>query len=586
MTYRSLFSAVSGLRNHQTRLDVIGNNISNVNTVGFKTGRVTFQDIFSQTIRAASPSLGNQGGINPLQVGLGAQVGTIDNIFTQGNFQTTGRTFDLAIEGEGFFTLANMLDASGDRFYTRAGNFNIDSRGYLVNPSNGYSVMGLLANTQGEINRNEPPQAIQVDFGSVSPAIVTRNVTLGGNLNTNVEPQPAGELTSIRSVFNADGDVGNLRIGDVVRIEQGTIDPGGIATDVTGVNVLTVEAGTTLDDLAAAIQAALRDPDGDGNPADGDPNLTVAINNDGTFSLTTSLDLQDLRFEVVDGAGAQLGDQTAFMQSILNDGDDTDGDAADIDIAANNQIATAGYFRQADVTTSIDVFDSQGNARTVTMAFARDLTQANVFNWQAIVPHVDGNDPTGSFPTGDHGSLLYTSSGLLEQTIPATLPPLIFDPDGTGPQNNGVDPLQITLDFSSVTQFAADSTAAIESQDGSPQGTLDDISIDGRGIIRGLFTNGVTLDLAQVLLASIPNEEGLIKVGDSMFQSSPNTGQPVLGEATERGRGAISSGTLELSNVDLATEFTDLIITQRGFQANSRVISTGDEVLNELVNII
>ena len=129
MTLRSMFSAVSGLRNHQTRLDVIGNNISNVNTVGFKAGRVTFQDIFSQTLRGAGASQGTVGGINPVQVGLGSKVGTIDTMFTQGNFQTTGRTFDLSVEGDGFFTLSNTnIPGGGERFFTRAGNFDIDAR--------------------------------------------------------------------------------------------------------------------------------------------------------------------------------------------------------------------------------------------------------------------------------------------------------------------------------------------------------------------------------------------------------------------------------------------------------------------------
>lgn len=572
MTLRSLFSAVSGLRNHQSRLDVIGNNISNVNTVGFKYGRVTFQDIFSQTVRGATASLGTSGGTNPVQVGLGSRIGTIDTIFTQGNFQTTGRTFDLAIEGDGFFTLSNTnMPGGGDRFFTRAGNFNIDSRGYLVNPSNGYFVQGLLANPQGRIDRTQPPQSIQIDFGAVSPAVVTRNLTLGGNLDANVLAQPASSLTSLRSLFNENGDVGNLRIGDVIQFATGTIG----ATSLANVEIMTVGANSTLDDLAQAIQRALQ--------ANGSGDETVIINNDGTLRFTTgSQAIADLTFEVVDVAGVggtPLAAQTAFLNSVLDDGD------GDIDVAANNQIDTASYFRQADLTTSIDVFDSQGNARTVTIAFARDTTQNNVFNWQTAVPHVDGNIPTGSFPSGDTGTIIFTSSGLVDTILTPDFPPLIFDPDGTGPQNGGVDPLQINLDFSSLTQFAASTTAAIESQDGSPQGSLDSIAIDSRGIIRGLFTNGVTRELAQVLLATIPNEEGLRRVGDSMFQSSPNTGTPILGEPTERGRGAIASGTLELSNVDLASEFTDLIITQRGFQANARVITTGDEILNELVRL-
>jgi len=576
MTLRSMFSAVAGLRNHQTRIDVIGNNISNVNTVGFKAGRVTFQDIFSQTLQGATASLGNRGGTNPIQVGLGAQIASIDTLFTQGNFESTGRTLDLAIEGEGFFQLASTTEQTGEKYYTRAGNFNIDSRGYLVYPSNGFFVQGLTANENGEIDQTQPPSAVQIDFGAVSPAIVTRNLTFGGNLNANSEPEAALGLTNMRALFSQDGDAGNFRIGDTIEFSGGDI---GGATALTGLDILTISEDTTLQDLADAVQDRLRDPNGDGSTADGDPEASVIINDNGTFRIIAGTqDLNTLSFQVVDGAGATLTAQTAVLQSVLSDA----GGA--ITQTAGTQFESANYFRQADVTTSIDVFDSQGNARTVTIAFAKDSTQNNVFNWQAVVPHVDGNATNGSFPVNDTGTLTFTSNGLLES--PLTAGPLVFDPDGSGDQNGGVDPLQITLDFSALTQFAAESTAAIETQDGSPQGALDSIAIDRRGIIRGLFTNGATQELAQVLLASIPNQEGMVKIGDSMFQTTANTGTPVLGEATERGRGAISSGTLELSNVDLASEFTDLIITQRGFQANARVITTGDEILNELVNII
>jgi flagellar hook protein FlgE len=340
-----MFSAVAGLRNHQTRIDVIGNNISNVNTVGFKSGRVTFQDIFSQTIRSATSSQGTTGGTNPVQVGLGSRIGTVDTMFTQGTFQSTGRTFDLAIEGDGFFALTDQL-ISGERYYTRAGNFNIDSQGYLVNPSNGYFVQGLIGNAQGEIDRTQPPQAIQIDFGAVSPAVVTRNIVMGGNLNANVEAESATEITSLRALFNADGEVGNLRIGDVIRFETGTIDPSGTNVNISGTQIMTIQENSTLQDLANAIQAVLR--------ASGAGDESVIVNPDGSMRFTAgALALQNLKFEVVDGTGAQQANQTAFLQTVLHDANAADGDATDIDIAANNQTDTAGSFRQADVTTSM-----------------------------------------------------------------------------------------------------------------------------------------------------------------------------------------------------------------------------------------
>jgi flagellar hook protein FlgE len=151
--------------------------------------------------------------------------------------------------------------------------------------------------------------------------------------------------------------------------------------------------------------------------------------------------------------------------------------------------------------------------------------------------------------------------------------------------NGGVEPLSVNIDVSRITQFAAPNTVTVDSQNGRPQGDLDSFTIDNGGVIRGVFSNGMTRELAQVLIASVPNQEGLESVGDTMFRTTMASGDSILGEAGLRGRGSISSGTLELSNVDLASEFTDLIITQRGFQANARVITTGDELLRDVVNI-
>ena len=145
--------------------------------------------------------------------------------------------------------------------------------------------------------------------------------------------------------------------------------------------------------------------------------------------------------------------------------------------------------------------------------------------------------------------------------------------------------MTINLDMSSISQFANASTASIETQDGSGVGSLSTITIDSGGVIRGIFSNGKTRDLAQIQVASVPNEGGLLKSGDTFFQESANSGIIIMGYANESGRGSIVSGTLELSNVDLASEFTDIIVSQRGFQANARVITTGDEILTELVNL-
>jgi hypothetical protein len=178
-------------------------------------------------------------------------------------------------------------------------------------------------------------------------------------LNANVEAESASQITSLRALFNADGEVGNLRIGDVIRFETGTIDPTGANVDISGTQIMTIKENSTLQSLAEAIQAVLR--------ASGAGDESVIVNPDGSLRFTAGAQaLANMKFEVVDGTGAQQANQTAFLQTVLFDANAADGDATDIDVAANNQTDTAGSFRQADVTTSIDVYDSQGNARTVT----------------------------------------------------------------------------------------------------------------------------------------------------------------------------------------------------------------------------
>ncbi len=712
MTLRSLFSGVSGLRGLQTAIDVIGNNIANVNTTGFKAGRVTFSDLFSQTLSGAAGAAGGRGGINPKQIGLGTRVASVDNIFTQGSLQTTGRLLDLAVQGNGFFALT---DGKGGSFYTRAGNFSLDEQGFITNPANGYRLMGLLADESGTINTATTPSSIKIDFGQQVPAAVTTLATYGGNLSTNTTPRSATGLSALTGLFDEQGRALNLRAGEVIEFEAGTWQATsatvfGPLTNLAGFDVLTIAEGSNLVDLQVALETALR-------AATGSSTLQVNMSN-GTFTIITGSGerIDDLRVNV---AGPR---DNEVLSDIF-----TDSNVAqrDIDIGANSS-ATTRSFRQADVTTSIDAYDSQGNPRTVITALAHDTSRTpaaittlltslstslgdsvglvegdvitflggtvgggsvtasagvnflltvsaattledlraametaliasdaavtvalnsdgslainsglgaiadlrvgtlggnaqltsifdntaegagagidvsasstansyaigganplrNVWNWQAIVPHTSID-----LPSNDAGRLIFDSSGLFQVYGDGTTanPILVFDPDDLDRENGGVDALAVELDFSALTQNAGPNTAALESQNGSAVGELDTITIDPDGVIRGIFSNGVTRDIAQVLLASVANEGGLLKTGDTLFIESANSGQPVLGMANTRGRGAIANGTLELSNVDLAQEFTNLIISQRAFQANSRIITTGDQILNEIVNLI
>ncbi len=710
---RALYSGVSGLSNHQKVIDVLGNNIANVNTVGFKGGRATFADIFNQTLSGATASSGSRGGTNPLQIGLGTSVNAVDTIFTQGSFQQSGRLLDLAIQGSGFFMLTDNIGGQGRTYYTRAGNFGLDSNGNMINPSNGLAVVGRMA-TDGVVTGTERLEAIRIDFAQTAPATVTTLMNLDGNLSSTTEPRAAGSSIALTSLFDANGNPLELRSGDVIEFNTGTIG----ANSVAGQEILTITDDTTLGELVDAISEVLNT-----NAPDQTALPRVDLRPDGTIRFTAGNDaLSSITIGV-------RGQSNTTLEKLFTD---ADGDL-DIDASANSIVFTKAL-RQADLTTTIDVFDSQGNAPTVAMAFAKDtLNVAAVTNDLAInltdefgnalfqvgddfrftaAGSIDGTNidatnqdiltitatttvqdildaieaqvdvitggtgdatvtidsngnisitdngttgwtgvsfekingttvtslyafsPSGSGtttpftilasgtgttnsihgaddrenswlfqvitpheaglrPTGDTGRLIFETDGSLKSftALDGSVPlPLRFDPKGTGavqqdPTYEGVDPLSITLNFDGVIQFGGTSTAAITFQNGNPEGDLDTITIGQDGIITGIFSNGSTREIAQVLLASVPNEGGLQKVGESLFLATANSGQPVASSANTRGVGSIQSGTLELSNVDLATQFTDLVVAQRGFQANARIITTADQVLQEVVNL-
>lgn len=411
---RSLFSGVSGLRNHQIRMDVIGNNLANVNTVGYKASRVTFEEAFAQILQGASRPPGGSsdvsGGVNPIQVGLGMNIGSIDLLFTQGNIESTGVTTDLAIQGDSFFVVSDGTK----RVFTRSGNFQIDANGRMVASTNGFIVQGKVA-ANGVLT--DSIGDIVLPFGQKSAAKNTEIVSLAGNL-----------------------------------------------------------------DAEAAI----------------------------------------------------------------------------------------GAVRE----TTITVFDAMGARDEMTIQF----TKATGTTWDYVVSVADGTTVSGGA-----GTLTFDNQGRITSPLPST--PFVFTPA------SGAQDVSIAVDFgtagelSGLSQFAASSTAVIKDQDGYTMGDLERFSIDQTGTITGAFTNGITLTLAQITLADFNNPAGLIRSGDNMYSVSSNSGSPVLGFAGEGSQSAITSGALEMSNVDLAQEFTTMITAQRGFQSNARVITTADEMLQDLVQL-
>ena len=459
---RSLWAGVSGMQNHQTRMDVIGNNIANVNTTGFKKGRVDFQDMISQQLSGAAAPTTEVGGVNPKEVGLGVQTAAIHNIFTQGNLQSTGVGTDVAIQGNGFFVLKN-----GEKsFYTRNGAFGIDKDGTLVNPANGYRVQGWMArelNGEMVIQTAASATDLVIPVGSKDPARATQNVNFACNLNKNTPEIPEGA------------------------------------------NAADVAKGTWATEFKIY--------DSFGNEHNLAVSFTRVVGSPNQWRATVNVDPENADF-----TQTRVG---------LNTNDGT----------------TNEFFVE---------FDNMGTLRRVTDS-------------------VNGT-------SNDGGEILLQTSF----TVPEANP----DADGNPyRQTFNINLGTIGSMRNTVTQSASKSSTKAFAQDGYTLGYLDNFKIDSSGIITGVYSNGTNRRIGQIALASFTNQSGLEKAGDNTYVESNNSGQAKIGESGIAGKGSLLAGALEMSNVDLTDQFTDMIVTQRGFQSNASTIRTADTLLETVLSL-
>ena len=453
---RSLFSGVSGLKNHQTRMDVVGNNISNVNTYGFKASRVTFQDMLSQTVAGAAKPEENKGGVNPKQVGLGMTIASIDKLFTQGSLQTTGKQTDIAISGDGFFVVAD-----GDKnFYTRAGTFGIDKNGTLVNPGNGLKVQGWMA------TRNDAGKMVVNPSGSTEDIVIP--------VYSKIE---ARETNNVRYKCNLDS-------------RKNIVPP-----NATGRMRASAGVTTNID---------VYDKKGDTH------RMTMVLWKTGDNQWTASAAISDTSTPIT------------------------------LDVPAGG-----GQNNQANPTGRMNLrFSPDG--RLISIADAGTPDELNQGTLTVNANYRVAGDPTVRTIKLDLGK-----AGLI----------------------NG------------ITQFSSVSTTKAVEQDGYGMGYMESFNIDNSGTITGIYSNGTKQTVGQVAMAVFTNPQGLTANGENLFEVSNNSGLANTGPASQAGRGKIVAGSLEMSNVDLSEQFTDMIVTQRGFQANSRTITTSDQMLQELLNL-
>ncbi len=721
---QALYSAISGLANHQRRMDNIGNNLANVNTVGFKKGVHQFATLLSQTLRGGTAPSGTRGGINPMNIGLGAMTSSLSKEFAQGAFQTTGNQRDMAIEGNGFFILRTGLEGVWGYAYTRDGAFYLGTDGKLL-AAEGLAVQGITAE-EGELPAISDIGDLTIPIGRTGAAMETTQVGLTGNLNSDVDVSAPNQIPTSTTfptvvtdptwvgtagntinaghvetsaalwdatatpwngaIYDVDGDGvgegtlagGGIDIdGDAIPDygivgalpdydNDGVGDTGGPATASTDLANLMFLRGTTLvqpfagiqngDEITVTFEKGGRrmeatftyddglplSPDYDGTTV-GDLAVFLGggLNDDGaverlvggamgtvhTAAKTVAADGYDVPAEHAgafwrrfDTSHAQAvdyydrgGQDHATALSIASNLGEENA-ITDIQVRFGDVVYTDMFGPDADYGTieggstaaNMIFYDSLGNPKHVTMQMSLVERDTNFSTWRWIADSGDDTDATWNFDTYNDATSPSTSINVGTGTIR-------FDSDGQfvrGSERSTTEGIEITLadqgvntplrvqiveglstdqdqdlDFSDITQVATEYDLNLKEQNGSPPGTLDSFTVTQDGVINGVFSNGVLEVLGQISLALVPNPQGLLPTGQNLFIEGANSGEPQIAAPRTGGRGQIRAGNLELSTVEISEEFTNLIVTQRGFQANTRVVTTADEMLVELVNL-
>lgn len=692
---RSMFSGVSGLKGHQTRMDVIGNNIANVNTTGFKASRVTFADMISQNLSGASSPTGNIGGVNPKQVGLGMSVASTDLIYTNGSVQQTGKNTDVAISrGDGLF----VVKRGNQQFYTRNGAFGFDAEGNLTIPSTGLYVQGYMANN-GVLNvAGDNTTKIQIPAGKSMEATTTATASYTKNLNAST---PGYEVANVL-VRYADGTSGTvqnyaptgvgklvlttstgkkIRLGSNAAVQSVGSTPTGTAANPlysSTISSVTAKTGGTVDlklnvdtnnpSSPVGIYNVFTPPatptpktlpltlsgvtsgtytyEGKYNisgtvdkvssvgPGSSDVYLTLKEDNNITPGMkvvirvpnptsftyaqgdtyTGQLKIAGLTanagatITTADGNSAELGapytpiplpitSSTQLYEHLGTAGDGTitsitreatyeyggktvssvvlnTKSGNSIDGLVGKSYARGDTFYPS-VTTTVTVYDSLGAKHSVPVVYTKTANN----KWQL------------SLGSGGDTFNITEADGTVT-TVALTKTDLNFDSAGSYVSGsaslnltytNGAAPQQVAMNLAAITQFSGTTTIAATS-DGNAAGTLASVDIDSSGVITGTYTNGVRQKEAQIAMAQFNNPSGLTKMGGNLYQESNNSGTRTISGAADIGT-ELTTSALEMSNVDIADQFSDMIITQRGFQSNSKIITVSDEMLETLINM-
>ncbi|MCR5619829.1 MAG: flagellar hook-basal body complex protein [Lachnospiraceae bacterium] len=570
---RSLYSGVAGLKTHQTKMDVIGNNIANVNTTAFKSSSVTFADLMSQTTQSASGANATTGvgGVNARQIGLGVKSGAINvNISSQGSAQSTGNPFDIMITGSNFFVVSDGLA----NYFTRDGSFYVDGVGNLCMTSTGYNVMGWGVDPETLSIKQDTVQALRImsaDNLTYPPEATTKgtvtgildkndtdvNSEAGKTVNLNLYDALGYEYTARFIIKSTDED------GEYSAELTKLLDAKGNEVDISAAGDL-FGNNTSVKDKAALTfnsNSFVWDTTNKQLTDKATPTANILANLSDIATSSTATDEQKQAvYDAIAKAYGFEGSTNSFLNMYVTVGGNDYTVKALIDNAANG-------------TTTPNIFDPDADASTTTFDF--DTTGRN-FVGQLLKFDTD----TGLFDSIG-GNNLGDTTIQLSKIIANTA-------DNT---SNYED---IALNWSGISMFNNNGTSTVTATYGDKNGIgtgrkLGDmigVSIQRDGMIYASYDNGMTKLLGQIATASFPNSSGLEKHGDNLYQATMNSGSfDGIGVDVTASGGYMSTGVLEMSNVDLSAEFTEMITTQRGFQANSRIITVSDTLLEELTNL-
>lgn len=613
MAFNSLFTGISGLDAYQSWIDMLSNNIANTATVGFKGQRMTFADQFYQEIQSPSGPSNTRGGINPEDQGLGVKVNSIDTQFAQGGLETTGVNTDLAMSGDGFFILRNV-DGSSAPVYTRDGAFALNSQGLLWDPASGLAVQGYTANQSGNITQTGTPSDINIPIGLTEQATATgAGVKTGPALNDQAfDMSLGGNLDQTQWSQQFLNQVGaSINPGKPTSISTTVYDSLGNAHEAT-ITYTPDAAGATPATVASAAGPCLAAPATVNTATSQNDTITVTSNGPvaGTYTVTDTLGnsqtiaaggsvtMGGATFTTVTPAPATGTNQTITVTSATNGLPTTvqtaQGTASSVasrwkvsvsfsDGTQFATIATGGSINGAGAVTA----PTYGTGSTGTIGYLYFDKNGQFINSSSIESVAAGQsispaDATylhsagGTAPNINQGNQLNVSVWGPGVGNPASAPTA-----GGAPPTPGA----IAIDYSKNASLAGNYSANVLSQNGYAAGTLSNISIGQDGQIAGSFTNGQTKTLAQIALATFQNEGGLQRLGGNQFGATTASGLALLGTGASGRFGNIIAGSLEQSNVDLADQFTKLIVAQRAFEANSRGITTADQNLITLINL-